>query len=140
MNIHPVITNGNKFCGPAVISSLLNIDTGEAARRIRSLSNRRSIKSTYTWEIIQVLKAAGFSTKTVLLPAKKDRPTLAGWLKSSVNDRTAGRVFLVLAGQHFQLISGRRYVCGITRSIVSVRDKQVKRRARVEHVLEILAH
>ena len=139
MKIRPVKSGSNRYCGPAVLSSLLNIDTGEAARRIREVSDRAAIKSTYTWELIKVLDAAGYSVKTALSPSKKDRPTLAGWLKSSVNDRTAGRVFLILAGHHYQLISGRRYVCGMTKNIVSVRDKQVRRRARVERVWEILA-
>ncbi len=53
--------------------------------------------------------------------------------------RTSGRVFLIVAGNHFQLVEGRRYVCGRTRDIVSVRSKLVKRRCRVETVHELIS-
>jgi len=65
--------------------------------------------------------------------------TLARWLKLSVKHRTEGRVFLVVAGWHWQLISGRRYTCGRIRDIVSIRDKRVKRRARVAEVYELIS-
>lgn len=64
-------------------------------------------------------------------------PTLAAWLKFSKHERTAGRVYLVCAGLHWQVISGRRYVCGITGDIVSIKDKKVRRRARVTGVWEL---
>ena len=144
MNIHPVITNGNKYCGPAVISSLLKIDTGEAARRIRSLphiGDRPAVKGTYPWEIIAVLERSGLFTDQIFQAIGRIKaPTLAAWLRDSKDIRTAGRVFLVIAGNHWQLISGRRYVCGKTREIVSIRDKRIKRRARVTRVWEITRH
>jgi hypothetical protein len=64
-------------------------------------------------------------------------PTLAGWLKATVKERTADRVFLIIAGWHWQLVQGRRIVCGILGSPTSVRDKRVKRRARVANVYEL---
>ena len=65
-----------------------------------------------------------------------ERPTLAKWLRDSKDIRTAGRVFLVIAGRHFQLVSGRRYVCSQTTDVVSVRSAP-HRRARVEEVWEL---
>ena len=55
-------------------------------------------------------------------------------------DRTEGRVFLIAAGHHWQLVSGRRYTCGRIREIVSIKDKQVKRRARVAEVYELTSN
>ena len=68
---------------------------------------------------------------------RTDGVTLAGWLKHTVKDRDANRVFLIVAGWHWQLVQGRRYVCGLTGDIVSIRDKRVKRRARVAEVYEL---
>ena len=44
-----------------------------------------------------------------------------------------------MAGCHWQLVSGRRYTCGRIREIVSIRDKRVKRRARVAEVYELIS-
>ena len=63
--------------------------------------------------------------------------TLAGWLKGTVKERTADRVFLIVAGWHWQLVQGRRYVCGIVGDVVSIKDKKIKRRARVAEVYEL---
>lgn len=137
MDINPVIVGSNKYCGPAVLSSLLKIDTGEAARRIREGSNVRSVKGTYIGQLKKVIEDANLKVKSNVLYGVK-KPTLATWLKISKENRVAGRVFLILAGRHWQLVSGRRYVCGQTKEVVSVRDKRVKRRARVQAVYEIV--
>jgi hypothetical protein len=136
MQIHPVVRTTNRFCGPAVLSSILKIDTGEAARQIRAVNGRSKVTGTYDWEIIAVLERNGITAKKIFQAGER-KPTLAGWLKASGRIRTAGRVFLIVAGRHWQLVSGRRYVCGITREIVSVRDKRVRRRARVHTVYEL---
>ena len=65
--------------------------------------------------------------------------TLAKWLQLSVRHRTKGRVFLISAGHHWQLVSGRKYTCGRIREIVSIKDKRVKRRARVAGVYELIS-
>lgn len=139
MDINPVIVGSNKYCGPAVLSSLLKIDTGEAARRIRVRTGKRSVKGTYLRDLLAVLIEAGFDLKptSYLRDCKGKNPTLAGWLKLSKESRVAGRVFLISAGRHWQLVSGRRYVCGLTKEIVSVRDKRVRRRSRVNGVYEV---
>lgn len=137
MDINPVISGANRFCGPAVLSSLLKIDTGEAARRIRAKNGKRSVTGTYVNDLLSVLREDGLNLKTSILYGVK-KPTLAGWLKEFQSQRVSGRVFLILAGRHWQLVSGRRYVCGITKEVVSVRDKRVKRRARVAVVYEVV--
>jgi len=154
------ITDGpdkNRFCGPSVISALTDLTTGEAARLIRKNTGRQSITGTSTSEIKYALLACNIKWKHyhtcneygqreplnngLLYPRKFRRtgPTLARWLKLSKKDRTSDRVFLIAAGCHWQLVSGRRYTCGRIREIVSIRDKRVKRRARVEEVYELVS-
>ena len=126
------ITDGkdkNRYCGPSVISALTDLTTGEAARLIRKQSGRKTIKGTYTREVRDALRACNIVSFGVKVEHPK--PTLARWLKLSKADRTPERVFLISAGHHWQLVSGRRYTCGRIRDIVSIRDKRVKRRARV---------
>lgn len=134
----------NRFCGPAVISAITGMTTGEAAAQLRAFTNRRMITGTGTWEVQNILLNNGIRMRDVrhywdVKFNRTDGVTLAGWLKASVKDRDAKRVFLVVAGWHWQLVQGRRYVCGLTGDIVSIRDKRVKRRARVAEVFELHA-
>jgi len=129
------VNTGNRYCGPAVISALTGIGTADAATIIRSVTRQKYVKGTSTYGCLQTLRLLGVSSERVPLPAK--RPTLAGWLKATKAIRTAGRVFLLVAGNHWQIVSGRRYTCGIVRDVVSVRDARVKRRARVTEVYEV---
>jgi hypothetical protein len=126
---------GNRFCGPAVLSSLTGLDTDTTAALVRHLSGKRQVTGTSTAQVNKVLTACGFRLEQHKVLQK---PTLARWLVDNVEHRTPGRVFLLVAGNHWQLVEGRRYVCGITVEIVSVRDDKVKRRARVTEVYEVV--
>ena len=129
----------NRYCGPAVISAVTGMVTGEAARLIRHVSGQRKVTGSYAHHVIRALKLCnvGYSSNKFFGLDTKRQPTLAQWLKSSKDIRTSGRVFLIVAGNHFQLVEGRRYVCGRTKDIVIVRSKLVKRRCRVEEVYEL---
>jgi len=131
----------NRFCGPSVISAVTALTTGEAARLIRKQSGRRQVMGTYSSEVEKALKSCNVEmtplNRTKLRLSRTTGPTLAAWLRMSKKDRTAGRVFLLVAGWHWQLVSGRRYTCGRVREIISIRDKRVKRRARVAEVYEL---
>lgn len=131
----------NRYCGPSVISALTSLTTGEAARLIRLQSNGRvtRVKGTYSGQVVRALKACNIQSKYFHKPGFRYKSTLAAWLKATKEDRTEGRVFLVAAGNHWQLVSGRRYTCGRIRDIVSIRDKRVKRRARVSDVWELVS-
>jgi len=140
MKIKPVtikVTDQNRYCGPAVISAVTGMNTGEAARLIRSISGQKSVKGSFTIHVRRALELCGIESHRRNHTPKS---TLAAWLKENKSIRTTGRVFLIVAGNHFQLIEGRRYVCGRTRDIVSIKDKQVKRRARIEDVYELKAN
>jgi hypothetical protein len=139
MKIKPVThisTDRNRYCGPAVISAVTDMNSGEAARLIRSVSGQRAVRGAHTTHVRRAMKLCGIQS---IYRSCTSKITLAAWLRESKGSRTTGRVFLVVAGNHFQLIEGRRYVCGRTRDIVSIKDKQVKRRARVEEVYELVA-
>jgi hypothetical protein len=128
----------NRYCGPAALSIITGIDTAEASAVIRHVNKKRSVQGTYDWEIITSLNLLGYhvSSAAKLNPLKpKDNPTLAGWLKS--DGRDGKTLYLVAAGSHWLVVQGRRYCCGKTSEIVSIRDEKVKRRARVTAVYRI---
>lgn len=132
----------NRYCGPSVISALTDLTTGEAARLIRKQQGRATIKGTSRYEVFDALRACNivpsqFRKIDGVRLSRTKGPTLAKWLKLSKEDRTPGRVFLIVAGWHWQLVCGRKYTCGRIRDIVSIRDKRVKRRARVAEVYEL---
>lgn len=146
MNIHPVTVKGprsNRWCGPAVISIIAGVTTDAAAKLLRDLTGRRSITGTYHYEVDWALRNLGYRLTALPRGSDADRsdaracglrhygekPTLAAWLRDT--PRPAGTVFLVIAGNHYMVISGHRYCCGRVREIVSVRDDRVKRRSRV---------
>jgi hypothetical protein len=131
----------NRYCGPSVVSAVTDLTTGEAARLIRIQTGAKKITGTSSSEVHRALRACNISVKRRYYSGlnRTTGPTLAGWLRMSKADRTAGRVFLIVAGWHWQLVSGRKYTCGRIREIVSIRDKRVKRRARVAEVYELIS-
>jgi hypothetical protein len=128
----------NRFCGPAAISIIAGVDTAEAAAVIRHVSRKRSVQGTSNWEVLRSLSLLGFKASSA---AKVDplnlkaNPTLAAWLKS--DERDGQSLYLIAAGHHWQVVQGRRFCCGLTGQIVSIRDEKVKRRARVSGVWKI---
>jgi len=131
------IKGSNTYCGPAVISAITGIDTGEAAGVIRGITGQQRVKGTSYWGCRGALRQLGYGTRVLYEAERGKGITLAKWLKDSKAIRTPGRVFLVCAGYHWQIVSGRRYTCGRIGEIVSIRDARVKRRARVARVFEV---
>ncbi len=138
VKLHPINRGprDNRYCGPAVVSFITGKNTSEVATFIRNrYRNGKAIRGTYDYEIDGALSALGYHLKWVNISGFQ--PTLAGWLKADKHLRSTGRVFLVNAGNHWQLISGRKYACGRIGEIVSIRDSRVKRRCRVKDVWEV---
>lgn len=126
----------NKYCGPAVISFISGINTTHAAALIRQYNpSINAVKGAYTQDVLRTLWFLGYDTTRQFIDG--DRPTLKTWLRDIKEKRTAGRVFLVVAGYHFQIISGRKYACGRIGSIVPLSDKRIKNRSRVVEAYEI---
>lgn len=136
------INTGNRYCGPAVISAIAHIGTAEAASVIRGVTGKRFVKGTSYSACRQALRQLGFLTKPIVDPLSClddfQKPTLAKWLREHKSKRTTGRVFLICAGHHWFAVTGRRYVCGIVKEIVSIKDPRVKRRARVARAYEVV--
>jgi hypothetical protein len=125
----------NRYCGPAVISSLTGMTTAEAARLLRHVSGKRSITGVATRHLLQALKMCGIhiTNKTFDL---SDNPTLIRFIES--DDRSPCVTHLIVAGNHFQLVRDNNFVCGKTKDLVSFKDSRVKRRARVKQVFELV--
>ena len=128
----------NRFCGPAALSIIAGIDTAEASAVIRHVNKKRSVKGTSHYDILRALALLGYqaSSAAKIDPLKrKTNPTIAAWLKS--DERDGQSLYLISAGYHWQVVQGRRFCCGLTKDIVSIRDAKVKRRARVVAVWKI---
>jgi hypothetical protein len=146
--------NTNRYCGPSAISAVTGMPTGSAAKLLRIVGGRKAIKGAYVGEVKSALYKCNIiaepskpTTLGVKMPdgtdrrtwSQEPRVTLAQWLKHSKTIRTSGRIFLIVAGNHYQLVSGRKFTCGRVRDIISIRAKGVKRRSRVERVFELTA-
>lgn len=134
-------TRGNRYCGPAVLSAITGMTTGDSARLIRHVSGRKAVRGTSFYDLVRSFQLCGIEPKMQSYDgvklSKTSGPTLAQWLKMTVKERTADRVFLIVCGWHWQLVQGRRIVCGILKDPTSIRDKRVKRRRRVAAVWEL---
>jgi hypothetical protein len=126
--------DSNRYCGPAVISAVTGLSTGEAARLIRSLTGKKMVTGVSDAHMARAFQACGICMASREMFAGKFRPTLAAWL---AKPRDASKVFLVAAGNHWQIIRGRRFVDGIARAVVPLDNPAVKRRARVATVYEL---
>lgn len=140
MKIQP-ITHGkgdrNRFCGPAVISAVTGMHTGEAARLIRVVTGKKRVTGTHSHQIAKAFQKCNVLMTKV--PVIIQKPTLVTWLRENKERRTTGRVYLLAAGNHWQIITGRRYACGKVKELVPVTDERVKRRARVTGAWELVA-
>ena len=137
MKLHP-ITSGlkkNRYCGPGALSAITGRTTDEMALLLRKVSGKRAIKGVGRAWMLMALNHMGYGAVRQWVDIDHTRPTLAAWLKSAV--RPEGTIFLVSAGNHWQVISGRRFVCSQTKEIVSLRHPKVHRRSRVKDAWRI---
>lgn len=129
-------TDKNRYCGPSAISAVTGLTTGEAARLIRAVTGKASVKGTYASELIGAFAKCNIEVYSA--SCVSGEKTLGQWLKESSQLR-GDDVYLVSAGHHWQLVQGRKFVCGITREVVSQQDGRVKRRAKVKSVYRLTA-
>ncbi len=140
IKLHSVNHSGsrsNRYCGPSVLSILAGISTGDAATLLRKVGGRKSIKGTYTSEMRTALLQLGYSMHTWFdydgLPAK-GRPTLLQWAKKRA---PGGDTYLLSVGNHWAVVQGRRYACGMVGKVIGLRQSP-KKRARVRAVWRIV--
>jgi hypothetical protein len=137
MRLHDVTPGKNRFCGPAAVSAITGRPVDEVVRVFHAKTPRTRVMGTYFGDVSAVLSEYGLSARPHAIYDYASKPTLAKWLRLAKADRTAGRVFLLSAGHHWVVVSGRRIVCGYTLKVVSVREYP-KRRMRVSRVWEVV--
>ncbi len=125
--IRPVNFTTNKYCGPAALSAITGMDTATAAREIRSRSHQKRVTGSHPRHVLAVLKSLGFH-------ARQDFTSYYGgdfreWAAETAEER-GDNVYLIVAGNHYRVVQGDKYVCGISREIVSVDDAPVSSRVR----------
>lgn len=135
MKIGPFIkpkSGHNSFCGPTALSIISHKDTAFTARVLREVSGRERIKGASTYWMRQALKALGFTTEPLGFNRdhKGRTPTLAQWLKQTASMR-GSRVYLVNAGNHWQVVQGRSGASGWGGPWPHA--KMEKRRARMDN-------
>lgn len=146
LNIHPVNhgtrkADKNRFCGPAVISALTGLTTMDGSRLIRAFSQREAVTGTTAREVQNALGACGIRMSQLAestVSGFERNMTLARFLKISSEWRRS-RVFLIEAGNHWQLVQSRRFVCAQTEAVVGFKHPRVHRRSRVRNVWMLTA-
>ncbi len=136
MKLKPVdhVGDKNAYCGPSVISAITGMKSGEAARLLRSITGKGSIKGSSEWAVVKALKACGLRVvgQNIAGPGA-GLPTVAAWLKATHGKR-GPNIWLLVAGNHWQAVQGNRYVCGLTKEVVPFDHPKIKRRAKVSAV------
>lgn len=87
MTINTITFGNNKFCGPAVISSIAGITTDEAEKLIQDLrKNTRNVTVVEFSEISRVLQSLGFKTMGMQYPRNSSLYYLmiSGLLKNGI--------------------------------------------------------
>lgn len=112
----PIDTSPNSYCGPYAVAHLCALkDTGEAARLIHEVrwrgrgdgrdwnGRRRPVRSAGNGEVLEALRRAGVRPIGRGHPGRKNRPTLARWLRGR-----RGGLYLVNVTGHYIVVDGYR--------------------------------
>ena len=129
----------NRYCGPAAISCVTGLSTGNIAEVLRKVYKRRAITGLAQSHLRWFLSRCGIKTERVAdfhsIPLSKT-PTLSKWLDTSL-DIKPSKVYIVVAGNHYSVIQGNNYCCGMVGDIINVKDKRARRRAKVLEAFEL---
>lgn len=137
----------NKYCGPAVLSSLTSMTTCEAARLFTHVTGRKRITGTSAFEMDKAMALCGMTLvrQDTSLARKwlrgnwpgQQHLTLAAWFMYTMAHRRQGDIYLISAGNHWQLVECNQFVCGQVVDVVGLRHKGVHRRSRLKGVWKI---
>ena len=141
--LHP-IHGKNRWCGPGAISLLTGMSTDEASRLARSFT--LSTKCTYMTHrtMLQCLDECNLNPNLFdryeHIPTRK-RPTLNQWRKQFKNDLRLKEqgydVFLVSAGNHYQILQGDFFVDNIVKDPILFDEMKKGKGRRVRKVWKI---
>lgn len=126
------VTNG--YCGPSAVSSLTGLGTDVVERHFKNLLGDVKIKGVHTRDLLKVLEVFGIKARYKTLGERK---SLRRFIDHPARDKDT--IYLVVAGDHFQLIQGKRFVCSLTQKIVSVNNNKVRTRTKVRSVYALSA-
>jgi len=111
------------FCGAFTIMALTGRSHEQVKDRLREVndwSTSKRIMGMWTWEVTNALRSYGIAN-TQKKYAKKDRPTLAKWLR----DRRGEQVhncYLITLTHHYVLVNGNQFIDTFTQEPVHVDD------------------
>jgi hypothetical protein len=134
IKLYEVQQVGNKYCGPAVISSLTGIQTNHAAALIRKVNpNRLRVANTSCGDLYMALNLLGFKMSSHHAGLKLG--TLKNWAKQWA---IHGETYIVSVGHHWVILQGRNQtICGLTKKMVHI-DDHPKWRSQVKEVFKVI--
>lgn len=153
-----VKSKGNRYCGPAALSSLTGIDTQQAAFLIRQYTGRPKVCGTPGPALWDALRRLGHRVEEVRIPKTKREfrvpypkpgrpavkiawqgPTLSQWMEQT-KDLRGSDAFLVGVTDHWMVVQGNRRCCGISKEVVFFDDDPARNflRTRVTHAFRIV--
>ena len=135
IKIHPC-KGTNRWCGPGALAILTGVSTDDASRMIRCITGKRSATSTHTHVLRKVLGKCGIDTHRVMetFAPTNERMTLNQWVKGG---GAKGGTFLVIAGNHFQIVTNDLFVDNQVKTLTAFEDLTKGKRRRVEEVFRL---
>lgn len=137
MKIHRV-TGRNRYCGPHVMSAITGVPTHDIATRVRAITGRTKCTGVHAKDLETVLIGLGHWPHKIAAYDRGKGPTLNQWLTET--KREPGKLYIVCAGWHWQLIEGDNYTCARVRKLgvsIPVTHDKVKRKARISDIYEM---
>jgi hypothetical protein len=113
----------NGYCGPSVISILTGMTTAESAKVINASNGnlKHYVKATNIWEMSNGFFACGIDMAKIKIP--KNIKTLNKWLDDTEYSRK-DNIYLVASSNHWLIIQGNNYVCGMTKNIINMKTSE----------------
>jgi len=121
--------SSNRYCGPSAISAVTGFDTAETAALLRHISGRKFIKGSAIGHVLTAFARLGIRAESIadyLGRSARERPTLQAWAADSVYKRGTD-VVLTIAGDHYELLQGDHYVCGVVGKVVPLAEAPYRR-------------
>tara|TARA_R100000458_G_C8218551_1_gene203669 strand:+ start:127 stop:969 length:843 start_codon:yes stop_codon:yes gene_type:complete len=119
----------NRWCGPGAIAILTGVTTDDASRMIRAITGKRSCTGTPTTVLREVLRQCGIESHPHNYLDTQKRPTLNQWVEQG---NSQGGTYLVVAGNHFQILTGDLFVDNQVKEPTAFEDLKKGKRRRVE--------
>tara|TARA_Y100000004_G_scaffold7330_1_gene8240 strand:- start:56 stop:898 length:843 start_codon:yes stop_codon:yes gene_type:complete len=133
ITIHPH-RGKNRWCGPGAIAILTGVTTDDASRMIRAITGKRSCTGTPTKVLREVLRQCGIDSNRVDEYGGGRKPTLNQWVEQG---NSQGGTYLVVAGNHFQILTGDLFVDNQVKEPTAFEDLKKGKRRRVEETFRL---